>query len=162
MTGIVAVSSNRVIGNGGKIPWKNKDDMKFFKDNTLGKNLIMGRKTFDSVGLLSDRKIFVLTDNRKLHGKVIEDWDKNAYAEYLNRTNLILDRGDLFSSNTWVCGGSEIYNYFLPFIETFYVTYIQQIVKGDTYMPLFEHMFSKMEVITVSKVSDYSIVKYTK
>lgn len=160
MNGIVAMSLNRVIGKDGKIPWKLSEDLKFFKEKTYGYPLVMGRKTFDSIGLLKGRHIYIITHNKKLWGKTLYDKEKAASAEYLSSQEFVLKRNLVRKVNTWVCGGAEIYKLFLPWIEIFYVTVIDGIYEGDTFMPVFENLYYKCEIDRIG--FGFKVLKYTR
>lgn len=157
MKGIVAMDLNRVIGNKGKIPWKLSADMKFFKkmtsDPDSGGYLIMGRKTFESVGVLPDRKIYVLTTDKEKRLEL----DTIGY-KYLNEDDLfrIAQPDDKF----WVCGGAEIYRKFLPQCSEVYVTIVLEEYEGDTYLDPFEDDFPVQETIIECKT--HWIVRYSK
>lgn len=157
MKGIVAMDLNRVIGNQGKIPWRLSADMKFFKQMTIDPNtggyLLMGRKTFESVGILPDRYSYVLTtdpEKRKL-------LDTHGYRWVFE--------DDFFRicqphDKVWVCGGAEVYKKFLPQCDEVYVTIVLGEHDGDTYLDYFEDNFPIQILIHESKT--HWIVKYTK
>ena len=103
---IAAMSENRVIGNHGKIPWHLPEDFRWFKHKTMGGTLIMGRKTFESIGKpLPGRKTVVLT-HRPLDAENVETCANLALfdTEYF-KTHPVADY--------WVCGGGTIYNQLL-------------------------------------------------
>jgi len=157
MKGIVAMSLNRVIGYQGKIPWKIKSDLDFFKkmtsDSDSGGFLIMGRKTFESVGVLPDRHTYVLTtDKEKL--KMI---DLRGY-KYVDEESLwrIAQPDQRF----WVCGGSEVYKRFLPICSEVYVTIVLNEYDGDVFLSDFEDQFSYQKI--VGEYKTHWIVRYSK
>lgn len=157
MKAIVAMDLNRVIGYQGKIPWKISSDMKFFKQMTSDKEnggfLIMGRKTFENIGILPDRHIYVLTNDiekRKL-------LDLKGYKYYNEDELFRLARPD---HKFWVCGGGEIYKKFIPMCTEVYVTIVTEEYEGDTYLTPFEDDFPVQEKIAEYKT--HWIVKYTK
>ena len=157
MKGIVAMDLNRVIGNKGKIPWHLSADMKFFNrmtsDPVNGGFLIMGRKTFESVGVLPNRHTYVLTtDQEKIH--LI---DLCGY-KYVDEDGLwkIGNPDHKF----WVCGGAEIYRKFLSQCSEVYVTIVLGEYEGDTFLDPFEDNFPFQELICECKT--HWIVKYAK
>ena len=157
MRGIVAMDLNRVIGNKGKIPWHLSADMKFFKrmtsDPANGGFLIMGRKTFESVGVLPNRHIYVLTtDPEKIH--LI---DLRGY-KYVDENGLW--RVGNPDYRFWVCGGAEVYRKFLPQCDEVYVTNVLGEYDGDTFLDPFEDAFPYQELIHECKT--HWIVKYAK
>ncbi len=117
---IVAHDLNRAIGKDGDLPWKQKSDLAHFKRMTMGSNLIMGRKTWDSLpGKLPGREHFVLS-----RGEV-------AGVEVISFEQAIEMEG-------WIIGGGQIYELFLPFVSEIHVTIIQtEIENADTFFPDF-------------------------
>lgn len=123
---IYARASNGVIGNEGRLPWHIPADLKRFKALTIGKPMIMGRKTFDSLpGLLPERRHIVLTRDR--------EWQADG-AEIAHSIGEALElAGD---GEVAVIGGSEIYDLFMPLATRIELTDIHQDYDGDAYMPL--------------------------
>jgi dihydrofolate reductase len=131
---IAAMSENRVIGANGKIPWHLKDDFRWFKHKTMGGTLLMGRKTFASIGKpLPGRKTMVLTRGRMENPEVEICPDASSLPE--------------ISGLGWVCGGAEIYRQLLPMCERLYLTRVKREVAGDTFFPAFEDEFRLDQVI---------------
>jgi len=125
---IAAMSKNRVIGRSGKIPWKLPKDMQFFTETTKFCPVVMGRKTFESIGrLLEDRTNIILTRDK--------DYRKEGCAIVNKIEDVIKDFGE---KNLMVIGGEEIYRQFLPYADRIYLTYIDQDFEGDTFFPEFE------------------------
>jgi dihydrofolate reductase len=123
---IVAVSENKVIGSGGELPWRLSADLKRFKELTLGHSLIMGRKTYESIGrLLPGRKTVIVTRQQDYHvdGASIV----NSVPEALE---LIND-----DHRPFVIGGGEVYDLFLPFVNEIYLTRVHVELAGDTFFP---------------------------
>lgn len=127
ITLIWAESFNGVIGLEDKLPWgKHKDDMKHFVRKTKDQTVVMGRKTFDSIGRkpLPNRKNIVLTRNPEFYAKgviVVDDY-KNV-LKLAKRENVI------------VIGGKEIYDLFMPYASKIFKTVINSICYGDTEAP---------------------------
>jgi len=135
---IAAMSENRVIGDKGKIPWHIADDFRWFKHKTMGGTLIMGRKTFESIGKpLPGRKTIVLTRQPlNIPGvEVVSDADQLIKQEAPEQTV------------AWVCGGAEIYRQLLPECLTVYLTRVKREVAGDVFLPTFETEFDLGQVI---------------
>jgi len=125
---IGAMSKNRVIGKNNKLPWKIPDDLKYFKKMTKGKTVIMGRKTFDSVGRpLPDRNNIVLTRDTdlKIPGVVVRNSLEKALLS-CQPTEQVM-----------IIGGSEIYQAALPYAREIYLTIIDAEYDGDAYFPEF-------------------------
>lgn len=123
---IVAVSNNNVIGLGNKMPWHIPEDLKYFKEKTLGKTVIMGRKTLDSLGKpLPGRKNVVITR------------DKNYLCEFDN-VEVVHDISEIMSyaddeDENFIIGGAEIYKQFLPYCKYLYLTKIYKDFEGDKF-----------------------------
>jgi dihydrofolate reductase len=131
---IAAMSENRVIGDRGKIPWYLKDDFRWFKHKTMGGSLLMGRKTFESIGKpLPGRKTIVLTRGR------IENPEVEICSAVAHLSEM--------AGPVWVAGGAEIYLQLLPKCERLYLTRVKGEVPGDTFFPAFENRFRLDQVI---------------
>ncbi len=133
---IAAVAENGVIGNGAKIPWHLPEDFKWFKQTTLGNTLLMGRKTFESIGRPLPGRVTLVLSRHEVNfpGTTrIADWRTIP-------TELV--QGDIF-----VAGGAEIYTQTLPFCSDLYITRVKQSPAGDVLFPKFEHLFGTPEVL---------------
>ncbi len=127
---IVAMAKNRTIGINNTLPWRCPEDLKHFKALTMGHHMIMGRKTFDSIGkALPGRTTVIVTRNKNLsiEGCVIA----HSLQEAINVCS-----GD---EEIFVVGGAELYSQSLDLVDTLYITEIQQAVEGDAYFPEFDH-----------------------
>jgi dihydrofolate reductase len=121
---IVCMSQNKVIGINNKLPWKLPEDMAYFKKTTVGKSVLMGRKTYDSIGkALKDRENYILTKNK--------DYISND-SIVIHDIKEISGKEDLF-----IIGGSEIYKQTLAIADRLYITKINHNFEGDTYFPDF-------------------------
>lgn len=135
MKAIVAMSENRVIGADGKIPWHLSEDLKFFKRTTLGHVILMGRKTYDSIG-------------RPLPGR--ENWVVSRSAEFPG-VRMIRDLADVREPGDgrelFLIGGAELYRALLPQCSELYLTQVRREVAGDAFFPAFEDEFTEAEVL---------------
>lgn len=130
---IVAHAPNRVIGNAGGLPWRLSSDLKRFKSLTMGHHLIMGRKTYDSIGKpLPGRTSIVLT--RTPPQAQGETNSGVLYASTL-KDAISLASGD---DEAFVIGGGDIYRQALPLVDRLYLTLVDADVDGDTYFPAIE------------------------
>jgi dihydrofolate reductase len=123
------MSENRVIGRDNKLPWHLPADLKHFKSLTLGKALIMGRNTWESLpGLLPDRQHFVLTRDKgyRADGCYVVHSLNEALAKLRNAPEVM------------VVGGAAIYSLALPEADRLYITLVHAIIDGDTYFPPFD------------------------
>ena len=124
---IAAMAENRVIGNGNKLPWHVPGDFQWFKSRTLGKTLLMGRKTFESLGKpLPKRRTIVLSRS----GFAAEGVTVIASLDQL--------AGVLTAPELWVCGGAEIYSMTLPRWDELLLSIIAGEYPGDAFFPAFE------------------------
>jgi dihydrofolate reductase len=126
---VVAASKNNVIGRDGELPWHLPEDLRHFKRITTGKPVIMGRKTFESIGRpLPDRHNIVMTRDPDYAAEGCDVVDSVAEA---------LDvAGD--ADEVMVIGGGQVYRDFLPRADRIYMTRVQAEVQGDTRFPRIE------------------------
>jgi dihydrofolate reductase len=126
---IAAMSLNRVIGRKGKIPWHLPEDFRWFKQKTVGNVVLMGRKTFESLGKpLPKRTNVVVTRGPEIPGVItlrdLADFDPAQFAQPV-----------------FVIGGAEIYAQLLPRCSDLFLTVVQREVEGDAFFPAFEPLF---------------------
>jgi len=126
---IVAASENNAIGKGGKLPWHLPDDLRRFKELTMGHPIIMGRKTHESIGrALPNRRNIVITRQK---GLILEGCDVvGSLKEALNAAQTPQPLVEVF-----VIGGGEIYQQALPLANKIYFTRVHAEVNGDTFFP---------------------------
>ena len=144
---IAAMSLNRVIGQGGQIPWRLPEDFKWFKRTTTGHILVMGRKTFESIGRpLPGRATIVLTRSGFSHPGV-------TVRRSLEELNVEGDPREVF-----ICGGAEVYAQALPRCSDLYLTLVLREVEGDVFFPPFEDRF-RLEGVLEER-SEFRILHY--
>ena len=126
---IVAVAENGVIGRNGDLPWRIPADLKFFKATTMGKPIVMGRKTWQSIGRpLPGRDNIVITRDRNFAAPgaiVVAD-----FASAVAAAGAVPE--------VMVIGGAEIYEAALPHADRIYLTEVHAMPVGDTYLRAFE------------------------
>ena len=161
---IAAYAQNRVVGIDNKLPWHLPEDLKYFKRCTSGKAIIMGRKTFDSIGRpLPNRTNIVISRNPEFNVdgvKVVSTLDEAIeLAKAVNEINGI--------DEIMVIGGATIYELTLPLADRLYLTHVHANVEGDAYFP--EVDFSSWHEVERADYSasetnpyDYSFVVYEK
>ncbi len=137
---VVAIGKNRELGLGNKLLWHIPEDLKRFKQLTLGKPIIMGRKTFESiVGYLGhplpERPNIVVTRdvNWKYDGVIVA----GSVEEGIEKAK------EFGSDEIHIGGGAEIYKQALPLIDKLYLTIIDDTKEADTYFPQYEKEFTK-------------------
>jgi dihydrofolate reductase len=128
---IVAMTEKRVIGVENRLPWRIPADLRKFKEVTLGRPIIMGRKTYDSIGrpLPGRRNIVVSRDP----GLRIEGAEVVHSLEAALRLAAEHEDGEIF-----VIGGSSLFAEALPLADRLYVTWVKQDIAGDTYFPAWD------------------------
>ncbi|HEY5994679.1 MAG TPA: dihydrofolate reductase [Gallionellaceae bacterium] len=126
---LVAMAHNRTIGINNTLPWRCPEDLKRFKALTMGHHIVMGRKTYDSIGKpLPGRTTVVVTRNRALN---IE----GCVMAYSLQEAIAACEGD---AEIFIVGGAELYAQALPLADTLYLTEILQDVAGDAHFPEFD------------------------
>lgn len=125
---IAAVAENRIIGNKNALPWHLPADFKYFKEATLGKTIVMGLNTFNSIGgkPLTGRKNIILNND---HSYVPPE---GCFVAYSIEGLLEMMKGE---PEVMICGGASVYKQFLPLAQRLYLTYIHHNFEGDTYFP---------------------------
>ena len=156
---IVAMDRNGVIGNDNKLPWHLPNDLKFFKATTMGKPIIMGRHTYESIGRpLPGRCNIVITRQQDYVADGIEVC--NTIEAAIDRAQR--DAIEKQASEVMVIGGAAIYQMFLPMAKLLYVTRVHAAVKGDVYFPNVDqgwHEISRVDHVAGDKNPyDYSFV----
>jgi dihydrofolate reductase len=133
---IAAMSLNRVIGAGDRIPWYLPEDVKWFKQMTAGQVIVMGRKTFESVGKpLPDRTTILLSRS----GIAIPGV---RVASSLSEIDLVHE-----NRNVFICGGAQVYIEALPLCSDLYLTLVKRLVEGDVFFPPFEDQFAPVSIV---------------
>src|SRR5262245_3904331 len=128
---IAAMDRKRGIGFDNKLPWKLSADLKRFRDLTMGHHIIVGRKTFESIGRpLPGRRMIVVTRNRNYKA---EGCDVAHSVE--DATTLARERGE---SEVFICGGAEIYAESIRGANRMYLTFVDAEVAADTFFPEFD------------------------
>jgi dihydrofolate reductase len=133
---VVAQSANRVIGQGNGIPWSIPEDMKFFRELTMGHPVIMGRKTYDSIGKpLAGRTNIVVTRDSKRWVQIMNERNPEIRAAR-SVFDAVVYAARMQVERAFVIGGAEIYQQLLPFANKLHVTLVHKVVEGDTYFPV--------------------------
>jgi dihydrofolate reductase len=143
---IVAMAANRVIGRAGQLPWHLPGDLARFKRITMGYPLIMGRKTFESIGrALPGRRTIVLSrqaDYRAAGCRVVNGLDEAL--------KLVWDDDEVF-----ICGGEELYRQALPLAQRIYLTELDRAVAGDSFFPEIPEHFLAIEEQQIEEEERY-------
>lgn len=124
---IAAVDNNLLIGSKNDLPWgRIKADMKHFRDITTGHTVVMGQRTFESIGKpLPNRRNIVLSYDKSLQISGCEIVHSIEEAQMITKND----------NEVFVIGGGSIYKAFMPFADRLYITFIEGVFSGDTYFP---------------------------
>lgn len=150
LTAIVAMTPDRVIGRDGGLPWHLPADLAFFKRTTQGHTVVMGRKTWDSIGRpLPRRRNLVLTRDHSWHAEG---------AEVLHDPAAL--RAMLGDGKAFIIGGAEVYAAFMPWLDDLIVSHLNAHHPGDTFLPPFEHEFPHCEILETH--SDFTVRRWSR
>jgi dihydrofolate reductase len=150
---IAALGENRIIGAGGKIPWRLPEDLKFFKEQTTGHTVVMGRKTWDSLGRPLPRRRNVVVSRTLAPGE--NTLPGAVVVNDLAALDKLPPAGDI-----WIIGGAEIYALALPRCAELYLTHVAGSPPGDAFFPPYEKLFIAAE--TLKTTPDFHIVRYAR
>jgi dihydrofolate reductase len=138
LTAVVAMTAERVIGRAGSLPWHLPEDLAYFKRTTTGHPIVMGRKTYESIGRpLPKRRNIVLTRD--------ETWSAEG-VEVIHRPDELAKLPGI-AGRVFIIGGAEIYAAFLPMLDDLLVSHVFENHPGDTWLPDFEAEFPQSEVM---------------
>ncbi|MGE5809818.1 MAG: dihydrofolate reductase [Nitrospirota bacterium] len=148
---IAAMAENRVIGRDNRMPWDLPSDRRHFHATTRGHPVILGRKTFESIGRpLKDRKNIVLTRQKhyRAEGVVIVHDLESAFDACAG------------ADEAFVCGGEEVFHETIELVDRIYLTVIHRAVQGDACFPGIPTYFKEVERMEVADVMPYAVVVY--
>lgn len=128
---IVAMAKNRLIGQDNQMPWHLPDDLKYFKAQTLNKPILMGRKTFESIGAkpLPKRRNIVITRDKDFQADGVEIFHDLKHALNALQT----------CDEIMIIGGAQIYQQMLPNAQRLLITEVDIELNGDAYFPEWDH-----------------------
>lgn len=165
MKAIAAMSENRAIGKNGGIPWRIKEDFQWFKEFTMGKILVVGWNTANTLPPLKNRNKIIVNNKTSE-----EEWSILAHEDYydaiMNSAQTYMSSScvvelDTLQPNLICIGGAKTYELFLPIITEFYVTHVKGSYDADVFMPPFEHLFAKREMIGYLD-GGHEVIRYSK
>lgn len=144
---IAAVSLNGIIGRGNQLPWRLPEDFRWFKQKTWGHIVVMGRKTFESLGKpLPGRETIIVSGSGFAYPGV-------RTVRALSEIDPARETRDVF-----ICGGGQLYAEALPQCSDLYLTRVKREVEGDVHFPPFEDRFEAVE--QVRDCTEFTIVHY--
>jgi dihydrofolate reductase len=126
---IVAAAENGAIGKNNQLLWRLPDDLKRFKQLTLGHPMIMGRKTFESIGKPLPGRTSIVVTRKK-------DYAPEGVVVAHSLENALEIAREIGTEEAFVIGGGELYEQVLPLADTIYLTLVHTIIEGDTYFKL--------------------------
>jgi len=128
---IAAIAHNRVIGNAGVLPWHISEDLKRFKRLTTGHAVLMGRRTFDSIGKPLPNRRNVVLSSKPITGV-------ESYSSLEAALEALRDEDRVF-----VIGGGQVYAHLLNRADELYLTLLARDAQGDTYFPQYEALLAR-------------------
>jgi dihydrofolate reductase len=154
---IVAMDIQQAIGLGNDLPWRLPADLAYFKKTTMDHTILMGRKTYESIGKpLPNRTNVILTQNKNYHaeGCLIVHSVEEAVEQFKNE-------------EVFVIGGAEVFQLFMSAVDRLYITLIEHEFEADTYFPEFDIedwvlVSSEDGIKDAKNLYDYSFLIYTK
>lgn len=139
---IAAIALNRAIGAGGALPWHLSEDLKRFKRLTTGHAILMGHKTFVSLGRPLPNRRNVVLSRSPVPGA-------ETYPSVNDALNALADEEWVF-----VIGGGDVYRQLLDRADRLYLTRVDRDVEGDTYFPEYEHLLGTVYTLVASEQRD--------
>jgi len=158
---IVAAAANDVIGVNNGLPWNIPEDMKFFREKTKGKALIMGRKTFESVGHPLPHRLNVVVTRQKDYPRanesVVIQPDLKSAIEYCQT------QVSKYGEEIFVIGGGELFKESMPLVDVIYLTRIHKDYPGDIFYPKVDpSVFAKVESRERTEPVPFTFETYTR
>ena len=151
LTAMVAMTPERVIGKDGDLPWHLPEDLKTFKKYTTGHPIIMGRKTWDSIGRpLPKRQNIVITRD---HSWTAEGAEVIHSPEDLSNLKLM-------DPKAYIIGGAQVYSAFMESLTDILVSHVYESYEGDTYFPEFTHLFPQID--TLEKFETFELRRHSR
>jgi dihydrofolate reductase len=162
---IVAASQNNVIGKDNALPWNLPEDMKWFRERTKGRALIMGRKTFESVGHPLPHRLNVVVTRQKDFAKTLKPFPDHSPVVVCSSLEEALkycqENASSYKNEIFIIGGGEIYRQSIEHVNTIYLTRVHIELDGDAQYP--EIPESQFELVSERHVSGepaYTFLEY--
>jgi dihydrofolate reductase len=136
LTQIAAMAKNRVIGVNGKLPWDLPEDMKFFKETTMGHIMIMGRKTFESMpGVLPKRFHIVISRSKEYKFEHKNVLVVDSIESAISAAKKQMESQPAWGKEVFIIGGGEIFKQAMKYTNKLYLTIIDKDFSGDSFFP---------------------------
>ena len=154
---IACIGKNYELGNDNDLIWKFKNDMKFFRDKTINNSVIMGRRTYESIGkILPKRENIIITKDKKFNvNNALIFNDNDSVINYIE---------DNYDKLFYIIGGASIYNYYLDYCNMLYLTEVNDSACASVYFPRFDksnYDSYKIQGYNENGI-DYNIKKYVR
>lgn len=152
---IASIGKNNELGFNGKLIWRLKKDMKFFKETTLNHNIIMGRRTYESLPkILPNRQHIVITHTKINNPNVLTFSSFNEAMEYIKSLN----------EDVYVIGGEAVYKDFLDYANILYITKIDKTSEATSFFPTINENLYDIKILSEDEEDgiSYKFVKYVK
>lgn len=129
---LAAVARNRVIGLANRMPWVIPEDLKYFKSLTWDNIVVMGRKTYESIGKPLPGRVNVVFASERISGDVITVGNLEEFFSLVEQKN---GSGEWKEKDIFIIGGEKLFESFLPYVAKLYLTRIYENFPGDTFFP---------------------------
>jgi dihydrofolate reductase len=150
MTIIAALDQNRIVGNKNRMPWHISEDFKHFKSTTLNHPIIMGRKTFESIGSKPLPK--------RPHVIVSRTMPESSQVDVSRSLEDAIDKAKTYADEVFICGGVEIYKQAIPLSDHMILSHIDGEHEGDAYFPEFDE--TEWHILKKDVRTGFTIVYY--
>lgn len=155
---MVAHDPDRVIGLNNDLPWHIPEDLAYFKEKTMGKAMVMGRKTYESIGRpLPGRLSIVVTRN--------EDFTAEEGVVIVHDLEKAIEKAQAYAEEVMIIGGADIFKLSMGVADRLYITEIAQHFEGDTFFPEYDtqwQLTEKTDVMTSKTGTAFSYLIYDK
>lgn len=156
---VAAYDENKGVGINNTLPWHFSEDLKRFKNLTNHKTIIMGRNTFESLGrLLPNRKHIILSRDEVWTREILAKYPEVLVFSDVNELMLFLDKSYAEDDEVFVIGGTSIWQFMFPFLDTLYLTHVKGTYKVDTYFP--EWNENEWKKTYIENFNDFSFINY--
>ncbi len=152
---IACVSKDGGLGQDNDLLWRFPEDQKFFRETTMGSAIVMGSKTYESIGRALPGRENIVLSRREIVGDDIEVFHDRASLDAYLKT---------FPDKKFIIGGASLYEMYLPEAEEIYLTEVDAAKPANVFFPKFDHEKYHAEILQDGKTDDFSyrIVRYTK
>lgn len=148
---IAAMAPNRAIGKDNKLPWRISEDLKNFKRLTSGNTVVMGRKTFESIGKpLPNRNNVVISSS----------FPATPGIDVCQTVDEALEKARSYRKDVFIIGGSSIYQQTIPLADKMYLSYVKKEYDGDTFFPEFDE--SEWKIESRENFAEFELVVYVR